>query len=719
MIRTPPPRALAAALLLLALSPGARAAVMVGADNPNVPAPKAVTAPAEGGANPLSVEGPRMVLPGQDQQQDARERMRLMEADSKLIKARKFFDQKKFPEAIEELRRLDREMPFNPAIKMALADSLLKTGAYSNAVQEARSAVELAPQDPVYRLLLSQAYTYNLEFEPALEEVTKCLERNPNNPTARLNKGVLLNKLGRAGEAIDYFKSEVEKQPDYLAGHNMLGVIYYARADYTNAIHHFDQMTRLAPDDAGGPINAGLSLLAVNQPREALERFRGLIKKDPLNPEGYGFAGLCLERLREADKALQMYRQALYVEPNYQDGYTMLAGLLIAQNQLAEAEKTLRLGIEKAPGATTLHRLLAELMRRNGRHKEATQVMLDALDRGFAEPDNWRSFLSSYQKVLEELNKGAVQIAPGRITNNVDRAVWHYKMFGDALSRTNMTAGALHLVHATLLDGTRPEYFNDLASLSGRFLGSRSAQPLFLASLYLNPGFEPARKNLLATTLKTETADLENHLNRLVDHLKRQNDQPEVNFCAALLLTRLNRPSEALPYFARAVEFAPGVVPYRMEYGKSLYESGNLRGALDQVRACGQLMPDNFQLQYLTAWVALQMEQPDVLDLDLAETEAAKAVKAVGKRDPRYPWLLARTLAARGKWNEAVAAAQPALELATTLKKDEWVKRIKEDIAGFQKKLPAPRDAQRGSTEPLFDPPLPLVADTTAAAAKP
>lgn len=677
-----------------------RAAVMVGADDQVVPAPKPVPS--------LAPDAPELVLPGQTQQQESRDRIRIMEADARLVKARKLFDQADYAAALVELRRLDKELPFNPAVKLAMADALMKSGNAGAALDEAKAAVELAPEDATFRLLLSQAYTMNNNLEQALKEVEKCLEKNPANASARLNKGLLLNKLGRTDETVAYFTREVEKEPEYLAGHNMLGVVYYARANYTNALHHFDQMAKLAPEEPGGPINAGLSLLAMNKPKDALDRFRAIIKKDPLNPEGYGFSGLCLERMKESEKAIQMYKQSIYVEPKYQDGYTMLAGVLLARNQLDEAEKVLRQGIDKTPGSTSMHRLLSDLLRKQNRDEEASQIMLAALDKGFLEPANWRVFLLAFQKVLETANKGTVSIAPGRLTNSVERAEWHYKVFHSAMAQTNLTAAALNLVHAALLDGTRPEYFNDLGSLSTPYLGARACIPFFMAALYLRPDFEAARKNLINNVGKVEKSEREIRLKAILEHVKFQPDQPDIHFSAGILLAQLDRLEDALPHFGRAVELEPRNFNYRMDYAKALYQTGKLDESLKNTLAALVDSPNNFLIQYQVAWIVLQKPLPGQLDLDLAETEMRKAANAVGKRDPRYPWQMAKVYAARGKWEQAMTEAQRALDIATELKAEDWIKPLRDDLAGLQKKIAPPRDADRGLTHGLFSPPVPI-----------
>jgi tetratricopeptide (TPR) repeat protein len=712
MFRPPFCRTLCAFLsvLTLALGGAGRGAVMVGADNPNVPAPRPVE------KSPLVPEAPDLILPGQSQQQESRDRLRVIEADARLVQARRFFDAGDLPSALAELRRLDKELPFNPAVKLALADALMKSGQAGPALEEAKAAAELAPEDPTFRLLLSQAYTQTGDFEQALREVERCLARNPTNPSARLNKGLLLNKLGRDKETIEYFKREVEKEPDYLAGHNMLGVVYYARADYTNALQHFDHMMRIAPAEPGGAVNAGLSLLAMNKPREALDRFRAIVKQDPLNPEGYGFSGLCLERLREPEKAAQMYKQAIYVDPKYQDGYTMLAGLFLAQDKLEEAEKVLRQGIEKTPGSTSMHRLLSDLLRRQGREDEASQIMLAALDKGFLEPANWRVFLLAFQKVLEKANQGPVAIPPGRLTNNLERAEWHYKVYHAAMTQTNVTAGALNLVHAALLDGTRPEYFNDLGSLSVPYLGSRAAIPFFMAALYLRPDYEAARRNLVNNVGRVEQAEREVRLQAVLEHVKIQPDQPDIRFSAGLLLAQLNRLEDALPHFARAVELQPRNFNYRMDYAKALFLAGRIDDSLKQTLAALVDSPSNPLIQYQVAWIVLQKPLPGQLDLDLAETEMRKAADSVGRRDPRYPWQMAKVLALRGQWEQAMTAAQLALEIAAELKQEEWMAQIRSDLAGLQEKKAPPKDTERGLTHGFFQPPVPLIPATATGA---
>lgn len=124
----------------------------------------------------------------------------------------------------------------------------------------------------------------------------------------------------------------------------------------------------------------------------AISRLQRVIELDPKMMRAYDLLGLCYDHQGQPDEALKNYRRA--VELNRMQAkpspwpHVDLAILLMAANQLAEAEKNLREAAGYDPRLPQAHYQLGRVMEMQGGHQAAIESLNQAiqLDPAYPEP---------------------------------------------------------------------------------------------------------------------------------------------------------------------------------------------------------------------------------------------------------------------------------------------------------------------------------------------
>ncbi|MGH9845665.1 MAG: tetratricopeptide repeat protein [Blastocatellia bacterium] len=218
-----------------------------------------------------------------------------------------------------------------------LGVALLESGRVREAIDRLESALLKRPDDPDLLYYLSQAHG----------RLSKQLfDRLAAGQSPRKDQmlGEAQAAAGNRDAAEKHFRAALEKRADLHGVHLALGELALGAGDYENAAREFREETRLAPGSAVAAYKLGVVLLNRGQTREAiteLERAGSLQADMP-------------ETLLELGKAL------------------------VAANEPARAEKTLRKVVELEPAsalAETAHFQLAQLYRRLGRTADADREM--------------------------------------------------------------------------------------------------------------------------------------------------------------------------------------------------------------------------------------------------------------------------------------------------------------------------------------------------------
>lgn len=153
---------------------------------------------------------------------------------------------------------------------------------------------------------------------------------------------------------------------------------------------------------------------------------------------------------------------------------------------------------------------------------------------------------------------------------------------------------------------------------------------------------------------------------------------PDAHFALGLALMRSGRVEEAGSSLRQATESGPLRAEARMEYGAWLAGQGRRREALDYYRSSLQVRPDYPQACNNLAWLLATTPDDALRNGAEAVRLAEHACRLTGQQEPFMLGTLAAAYAEVGRFDEAVATASRAVELAEKAGWEEVARRNRE-----------------------------------------
>jgi Flp pilus assembly protein TadD len=205
---------------------------------------------------------------------------------------------------------------------------------------------------------------------------------------------------------------------------------------------------------------------------------------------------------------------------------------------------------------------------------------------------------------------------------------------------------------------------NDLGVLLAARKNYPEAVEHFDASLQSNPDNPDAQSNLGQTlTLQGKFKDAEPHF---LAALKSKLNDPETHKRFAALLAQEGRLREALFHLRLALALSTNAdFRMRMEYATLLHQTGDLGGAVAELRQIILLQPDSVEAVNNLAWILATASDANLRDGAEAVRLAERAFRLPPVSGLCVPGTLAAAYAEAGRFPEAIATAEKAVETET------------------------------------------------------
>jgi tetratricopeptide (TPR) repeat protein len=152
------------------------------------------------------------------------------------------------------------------------------------------------------------------------------------------------------------------------------------------------------------------------------------------------------------------------------------------------------------------------------------------------------------------------------------------------------------------------------------------------------------------------------------------------------MLSMVGRAGEAVTHFERAVELRPDSVEAQTNLGRMLAMQNRLREAAGHLQTAIALKPDVVSALTELAWIRATTDDPDLRDVAEATRLAERAVALTGRRDPSALDALAAAHAAGGHFEEAVATARAAIDVATATGASSLAAGIQSRLALYERR---------------------------------
>ncbi|WP_171013538.1 XrtA/PEP-CTERM system TPR-repeat protein PrsT [Chitinivorax sp. B] len=483
------------------------------------------------------------------------------------------------PRAAEKEFRMALKAGYDKtAVIPLLAETLFKQGQFDKLLEETRSSDhgELVLTAPILAMR-GHAYASLGNNDEAAASFDHALKRQPDHAEALLGKARLAAARREPAVASSLIRQAATANPQSLDALLMLADTQHRDGEAEAALGSYLKAYALSPYSVPVNLNLASIYLLSNRTDDARKHVEALRKIAPENPMAWYFQALLDYRRGDIAAAEAGVRQVLKLAPSHLPG-TALAGMLAsATGDFTGAERLLQQALSREPDNHQLRKLLAAVLIRHHRGREALAILTELRE---ADPADVRVLSLMGEAYLE--------------AKDLDKAAQFLEL-AMAKSPTNKQVKT-NLGLTRLMAGDTQRALNDLASIAN---GAGQSPDALLASSLLSAGqYDQALK--------------------AVARMEQVNPRRALtyNLKGAILLAQHNV-SGARAAFEQALAIQPAYLPAALNLAQldsRLGEVGLARSRLQKV-------------------IALDAGNVDAM-LALADLEIA-----AGKRDDALRWL--------------------------------------------------------------------------------
>ncbi|HYK37763.1 tetratricopeptide repeat protein [Alloacidobacterium sp.] len=276
---------------------------------------------------------------------------------------------------------------------------------YPHAAQVLEQGLKLNPDMPTASAMLGFSYAEMGENEKAEPLLEAAVRANPNDDNAQMALARTLIHLKRYDEATPYLKSHLDKDPKdtqawYLLGktylqlsedalgrineidpnsvtaHIVAGEIDESMKNYDGALVEYKKAIDMAPKQPGGHDHMGNVFWETGKWESAQTEFKAELANDPNNCTArWKLANAMLEANALAQDALTELNRAVEQCPTLMQARVDRARALVKLNKQDEALPDLLLAEKDSPNEPSIHFLLANVYRAQGKAADAQREL--------------------------------------------------------------------------------------------------------------------------------------------------------------------------------------------------------------------------------------------------------------------------------------------------------------------------------------------------------
>jgi predicted Zn-dependent protease len=282
-----------------------------------------------------------------------------------------YFNQHDFAHAAEVLKRgleLNPDMPTAVAI---LGMSYVQLGADEKAEPLLREALHANPNDDRIEMMLARLLINARKLDEAALHLNSFLTRNPKDQEGWYLLGKTYLQLSE-----NSLKRINEIDPNSVVAHEIAGEIDESMHNYDLALVEYQKAVDMAPHLPGAHMHMGDAYWYIGKWQSAQTEFKAELKNDPNNCIAHWkLANSILEANDSSEEALSEVNASLNRCPALMQARVDRARALVRLNRQPEALPDLLMAEKDTPSEPTIHFLLANVYRAQGKTVEAQEEM--------------------------------------------------------------------------------------------------------------------------------------------------------------------------------------------------------------------------------------------------------------------------------------------------------------------------------------------------------
>jgi tetratricopeptide (TPR) repeat protein len=252
-----------------------------------------------------------------------------------------------------------------------------------------------------------------------------------------------------------------------------------------------------------------------------------------------------------------------------------------------------------------------------------------------------------------------------RAHNNLGETLSLAGRFGDAIGQFQQ---------AVQLDPQYAVAFNNWGNALTHVGQVPAAITQYQQALRIKPEFAGVHNNLADALMRLGRQ--QEAMEHYQQALRIEPNSAEVHFNLGVALSQIGRIQDAVGQYVQALRNKPDFAEAHRNLALALEQTHRVWQAIGQYELALRIKPDQPEVQNNLAWLLATLEPSEGGDPVRALPLAARACELTGNRVPAYLDTLAAAYAAVGRFTDAVATAQLAIEWANAANQPQTVKQI-------------------------------------------
>jgi predicted Zn-dependent protease len=258
-----------------------------------------------------------------------------------------------------------------PTASAMLGMSYVQLGEDQKAEPLLRKALRANPKDDQIEMMLSRLLINTANFDEAALHLNNFLARNPKNQQAWYLLGKTYLQMSE-----NALKKINEIDPDSVVAHEIAGEIDESMHNYDLALVEYKKAVDMAPQQPGTHMHMGDAYWYIGKWQSARTEFKAELANDPNSCMArWKLANSMLEANDSSEEALSQLNISVSRCPTLMQARVDRARALVRLGRQPEALPDLLMAEKDSPSEPTIHFLLANVYRTQGKTSEAQEEM--------------------------------------------------------------------------------------------------------------------------------------------------------------------------------------------------------------------------------------------------------------------------------------------------------------------------------------------------------